>query len=200
MQTIALAKAMNADITAVDINREYLDKLDESSESASVSECIEILAQDMNELPFEPESFDLIWSEGAAYIMGFEKALDFWKKFLKPGGCVAVSELVWLRADPPAEVAEFFGNEYPAMTNVETILITIKRCGYELLGHFTLPDSAWWDFYYTPLEAKLPALNEKYSDDNEALSIINMAKREIEIRRFFSNWYGYEFFIGQKVK
>ena len=200
MQTIALAKAINAHITAVDINQEYLDELEERAESASVSECIEILAQDMNELAFEPKSFDLIWSEGAAYIMGFEKALDVWKRLLKPGGCIAVSELVWLRADPPAEVAEFFGNEYPAMTDVETILRTIKRCGYELLGHFTLPDSAWWDYYYTPLEVKLPVLNEKYSGDSEALSIINMARREIEIRRFFSKWYGYEFFIGRKVE
>jgi len=200
MQTIALAKAMNAHITAVDMYREYLDELEEYAESASVSECIEILARDMNELPFEPESFDLIWSEGASYIMGFEKALDVWKRFLKPGGCIAVTELVWLKSDPPAEVAEFFGNEYPAMTDVETILIIIQRCGYELLGHFTLPDSAWWDYYYTPLEAKLPALNEKYSGDNEALSIITTARREIEIRRLFSNWYGYEFFIGRKVE
>lgn len=199
MQTITLAKAMNADITAIDINREYSDEIKERAESAGVSESIEILVQDMNELPFEPESFDLIWAEGSAYIMGFEKALKDWKRFLRPHGFIAVSELVWLKPDSPTEVIEFFANEYPSMTNVETILRTIKRCGYELLGHFTLPDSAWWDYYYTPLEAKLPELNEKYSNDNEALSIINMARREIEIRRLFSNWYGYEFFIGRKV-
>lgn len=200
MQTIALAKAMNAHITAVDINREYLDELEERGVSAGVSESIEILLQNMNELAFDPESFDLIWAEGSAYSMGFEKALEDWKRFLKPGGCIAVSELVWLRPAPPSEVAEFWSNEYAPMTDVETVLKTIKRCGYELLGHFTLPDSAWWDYYYTPLEAKLPALNEKYSGDNEALSIVSTTSREIEIRRLYSNWYGYEFFISRKVE
>lgn len=198
MQTVALAKATNANITAVDFNREYLKELQERAESESVSQFIKTLLQDMNELSFKPKSFDLVWAEGSAYIIGFKNALDAWKQLLKTGGFIALSELVWLRPDPPSEVVEFFGNEYPQMTDLESNIETLKNCGYEIMGHFTLPDSAWWDLYYTPLEAKLPALNEKYSRDNEALSIINATRREIEIRRLFSNWYGYEFFVGQK--
>ena len=199
MQTIALAKATNAHITAVDLNQEYLDELKERARSESVSESIEILLQDMNKLAFEQESFNLIWAEGSAYSMGFENALKEWKRFLMPGGFIALSELVWLRADPPNKLAEFFENEYPPMTDIQTNLETIERCGYEIIEHFTFPDSAWWDHYYTPLEQKLPALNEKYLGDNEALSIIDMTKREIEMRKLFGDWYGYEFFIGQKV-
>lgn len=200
MQTVALAKALNGHITAVDIHQEYLNELKERANAASVAERIEILAGDMNELSFPPQSFDLIWAEGAAYIMGFEKALVAWKRFLKPGGCIAVTELVWLRRDPPAGAAKFFGNEYPAMTDVGTILTTIRACGYDPLGHFTLPDVAWWEHYYTPLEAKLLALYEKYAGDDEALSVIETTRREIEIRRLFRDSYGYEFFVGRKVE
>ena len=153
----------------------------------------------MNALPFSPQSFDLIWSEGAAYIMGFKKALVAWKPFLKSGGCLAVSELVWLRPDPPPEVAAFFGGEYPAMTDISTILATLRASGYEPLGHFTLPDSAWWESYYTPLEAKLPSLYEKYAGDKGALSVIETTEREIEMRRRFGNCYGYEFFVGRSM-
>lgn len=199
MQTIALAKVANADITAVDINQEYLEELKEGAESAGVIDCIEILALDMNNLPFQQERFDLIWAEGSAYIMGFDKALENLKRFLKPEGYIAVSELVWLRPDPPNEIVEFFENQYPAIREIEDVLKSIKRSGYEITEHFTLPDSAWWDHYYTPLEAKLPDLNKKYSEDKEALRIINMTKREIEMRRLFIEWYGYEFFIAQKV-
>jgi ubiquinone/menaquinone biosynthesis C-methylase UbiE len=201
MQTVALAKALaDGHITAVDICQEYLDKLKERAKAAKVAERIDIFVRDMNALPFPPRSFDLIWAEGSAYIMGFEKALVAWKRLLKSGACLAVSELVWLKPNPPAEVAAFFSREYPAMSDAETIVSTIKISGYEPLGHFTLPDAAWWESYYTPLEAKLPSLYERYTGDEDALSIIEITRCEIEMRRRFGSWYGYEFFVGRRVE
>ncbi len=85
------------------------------------------------------------------------------------------------------------------MKNVETNISIVVNSGYELVGNFTLPYSAWWDYYYTPLEAKLSGLTEKFNDDGLALSIIEATKLEIEMRRRYSRWYGYEFFIGRKV-
>ena len=95
MQTVALAKALaDGHLMAVDIHQEYLDELKERAKAARVAERIDILAGDMHALPFPPQSFDLIWSEGAAYIMGFGKALVAGKRFLKTNGYIAVSELV----------------------------------------------------------------------------------------------------------
>ena len=119
-----------------------------------------------------------------------------WKRLLKPGGYIAVSELVWLCADPPSEVAEFFRGEYPAMTDVETNLETVRRCGYEPRGHFTLPEAGWWDDYYRPLKAKLPTLYKKYAGDEDALQVIESTAREIDMRHRFRDYYGYEFFIA----
>ncbi len=197
MQTVALAKACNGLITAVDVFQEYLDALQVRAEAAGVAERIETLTADMSALPFGPESFDLIWAEGSAYIMGFETALVAWRRFLRPAGCIAASELVWLRPDPPAEVTEFFASEYPAMADVETNVETVRQCGYEPLGHFTLPDAAWWEHYYTPLAAKLPTLRERYAGDDAALGIIATTEREIDMRRRFGDWYGYAFFVGR---
>jgi len=200
MQTIALAKAMNAHITAVDIVEEYLNILRERAKEANLTDRISILDRDMNDLTLESESFDLIWAEGSAYIMGFENALNDWKSFFKPGGFIAVSELVWLEPDPPTELFQFFQNEYPPMTNVETNLSKIRASGYELIGNFTLPDSDWWEDYYTPLEAKFPQLNEKFKDDLDALKILDTTRLEIEMRRLYPEYYGYEFFIGRRVE
>ena len=197
MQTVVLATACDGVVTAVDTGREYLDQLQARAEAAGVADRIETLTADMTALPFEPARFDLIWSEGAAYVMGFAAALSAWRRFLKPGGFIAVSELVWLRPDPPAEVAAFFRDEYPAMTDVAANLETVRHAGYELLGHFTLPDAAWWDHYYTPLQAKLPALREKYAGDDAALRLIATTEREIDMRRRFGDCYGYEFFVGR---
>ncbi len=199
-QTLALAKALACSVTAVDVYEEYLDVLRQGAEAAGLGDRIEILAADMAALPVAAESFDLIWAEGSAYIMGFETALSAWMAFLAPGGCLAVSELVWLRPDPPAEVAGFFAETYPAMRDVETNLGRVRACGYEALGHFTLPDNAWWQHYYGPLEAKLPALREKYAGDAEALGVVAITEREIDMRRRFGESYGYEFFVGRKSR
>jgi hypothetical protein len=48
----------------------------------------------MNEVEFEPSSFDVVWSEGAIYLMGFESGLARIKEFVKPRGYVAVSDAV----------------------------------------------------------------------------------------------------------
>jgi ubiquinone/menaquinone biosynthesis C-methylase UbiE len=196
MQTIALAKAVNGRITAIDSQQEYLDQLKERAVVSGVAERVEVHAGDMRSLPFEPQSFDVIWSEGAAYIMGVGQALTSWRRLLKPGGCAAFSELVWLRPDPPAEAREFFAAEYPPMTDTATVKDTIRDCGYDVSGHFTLPDAAWWRHYYAPLEAKLPSLLEKFSGDEEALGVLEMTRREIDVRRRLGEWFGYVFFVA----
>ncbi len=197
MQTVVLAQATNGTITAVDLQQEYLDQLDNRTQAAGVADRVETLVGEMQDLPFPTESFDLIWSEGAAYIMGFGNAVSEWMRMLKPGGYLAVSELVWLKYDPPEEVRTFFGEEYPDMTDVESRAEIFRENDYDLLGHFTLPDDAWWDHYYTPLLARIPALSTQFTNDAEALGVLDMTRNEIDMRRRFGEWYGYEFFAGR---
>lgn len=196
MQTLALARALTGPITAVDLHPEYLVQLEEAACNGGVADRVTTIVADMRALPFAGASFDLVWSEGAAYIMGFAHALAEWRRLLRPGGCLAVSELVWLTPDPPAEVAAFFGQEYPAMTDIETNLGLIEAAGYEVLGHLTLPEAAWWDAYYAPLVAKLPALRDRYRGDPEALAVVEGTAREVEMRRRYPDAYGYELFVA----
>jgi ubiquinone/menaquinone biosynthesis C-methylase UbiE len=199
MQTVALALALRGRITAVDLNEEYLRELRARAEVAGVLDRVEVVVGDMRDLRFAPSSFDLLWSEGAAYVMGVGEALAAWRRLLGPGGCLAVSEMVWLEDDPPAEAAAFFGAEYPAMTDVGTNLGLFRASGYDVLGHFTLAEGDWWDHYYAPLVAKLPALRGRYSGDGAALAIVESAAREIDVRRRFPGSYGYEFFVARAV-
>ena len=199
MQTIALARVLDGHITAGDLYQEFLDQLVESALAEGVRDRIGQMRVDMADLPFGRDSFDLIWSEGAAYFVGFGEAFERWNDPLRSRGYMAVTELTWLSDAPPAEAAEFFGAEYPPMTDVATNLATIEEKGYKVVGHFTLPDAAWWDHYYTPLEAKLPALRDKYAGDDQALQLVEMTAREIDLRRRFGDSYGYEFYVARKT-
>ncbi|MBK8979225.1 MAG: methyltransferase domain-containing protein [Planctomycetes bacterium] len=198
MQTLALLRALPAArLTAVDLYREYLDELAARAAAAGVADRVAIVRADMRELPFPDASFDLVWSEGAAWVMGFDAALWSWRRLLAPAGCLAVSELVWLRDDPPEEVATFFASEYPAMAAAQQVADRFPAAGYELLGRFTLPDSAWWDDYYRPLAAKLPALRARYAGDPTGAPVVELTATEIDLRRRYPDCYGYEFFVAR---
>ena len=139
MQTVALARALDGHITAVDLHEEYLQGLRSRAAEADVHAGITAMRVDMADLPFDDGSFDLIWSEGAAYVMGVAAALTAWCRFLRPGGYLALSELVWARPDPPAEVHDFFHTAYPAMTDVEGNLARFRDARYEVVAHVSLP-------------------------------------------------------------
>lgn len=104
-QTLDLAELLpDARITALDGHRPFLRDLEARARTAGVLDRIDIVHGDMARLPYAPQSFDLIWCEGAAYIVGFEAALAAWKPLLRPGGVLALTEPVWLKPDPPAPV------------------------------------------------------------------------------------------------
>jgi SAM-dependent methyltransferase len=195
MQTLDLAQLSGGTITAVDYYRQYLDALEESATSAGLADRITTVEADMAALDFELETFDLIWSEGAAYIMGFDNALRSWKPLLKPSGWLAVTEAAWTRPDPPADLRQFWESEYPAIKDVEDSLALIRDAGYEITGHFKLPDASWWDHYYTPLNARIEIIRERYGDDPIAAAVIESHERERDMHRRYADYYGYVFFI-----
>ena len=152
----------------------------------------------MDALPFEPESFDLIWSEGAIYIMGFERGLRAWQPFVRRGGYVAVSELSWLADDPPAPARAFWNEAYPAMRSVAENRAIVERCGYERIADFVLPASAWLDDYYAPLTHRIDAFERDRANDEAALTFLADQRREIELFHAHGDTYGYVFYLMRR--
>lgn len=104
MQTIELAKLSNGRIDAFDNHQPFLEDLKRRAEKEGVSKKIRTVNGDMFALNYENSSFDLIWSEGAIYIIGFEKGLREWRNLLTNKRYLVVSEVSWLKPDPPEEV------------------------------------------------------------------------------------------------
>ena len=151
----------------------------------------------MFELSFPDSTFDLLWAEGSIYIIGLEQGFKQWRSLIKPGGFLVVSELVWLQSQPPKTIQTFWEENYPGMRTLEEVLNLIPGCGYNLIGHLTLPEKAWWN-YYLPLQAKITYLEDKYINNLEALAVLKNEQYEIEMYREYHDWYGYEFFALQK--
>jgi SAM-dependent methyltransferase len=196
-QTIQLAKNISGTILAVDNHQPFLDELQRRAKAASVADKIQTLQKDMRDLGPEEGVFDLIWSEGAIFIMGFSTGLAAWCSMLAAGGLLAVSEMAWFRSDAPAECRRFFADAYPAMVDVDTNLATIRVCGFKLIGHFRQPESAWWDSYYNPLGARLSALRAKHAADPGKMEMLAGIQLEIDLYRKYSAYYGNVFYLLQ---
>lgn len=198
MQTIDLARHTGANILAVDTHQPFLDELQRRAERAGLAEQIKVQNESMFELKFPENSFDVIWSEGAIYIMGFEAGLKKVHPLLKAGGYVAVTEISWFKPNPPEEVFQFWHKECPGMDSVAGNLLAVERAGYRVVGHFSLPDSSWWDHYFNPLKERIAMLREKYPQDPEARHILDEQDMEMEFFRKYSDYFGYEFYVMQK--
>ncbi len=199
MQTMDLLNVTDGIIVALDNHQPFLDTLQRNVEKAGLAHRIEEVHGDMFSLDetFKKYAFDLLWSEGAIYIIGFETGLKTWKPLLKRDGYMAVSEISWLEPYIPKDVKTFWDQEYPAMQDIESNLKTIEETGYTNIGHFTLPESAWWTHYYIPLGKRLSMLRQMYQNNAAALKILDMVQAEIEMYRRDSQYYGYVFYIMQ---
>ncbi len=197
-QALQLAELCEAKIHAVDTHEPFIRRLSREITARRLQHRVFPRRADMNRLPFRAASFDLLWSEGAIYIAGFEKGLRLWRPLLKPEGRIVVSEISWLRDPVPEQVKQYWAAAYPGMNHHRQNEVALEAAGYTLLDSFVLAESGWWDEYYTPVEEKLRTLANKYRSDPEALRALEAEKEEIEMYRRHSACYGYVFYIARR--
>lgn len=198
-QTLDLAKLTKGKIVAVDLFPEFLDKVKEHAGEEGVAERINTLQCSMESLPFEKNSLDLIWSEGAIYNMGFQKGLKAWHPFLKEGGYIAVSEITWLKEERPDELETFWTGAYSEMYTTEVKEEQLRQSGYELVASFTVSPESWMKNYYSPMINRMPRFLEDHHHTAEAEELVLEENREIDLFRKYKDYYGYVFYIGRKV-
>jgi ubiquinone/menaquinone biosynthesis C-methylase UbiE len=198
MQTLELAKLSNGTIIALDNYQPFLDILMKNAIRNGVEKRIIPKNQSMLEMDFKNNSFDVIWSEGALYFMGFQNGLKQCHQLLKKNGYLAVTQAVFLQPSIPKPLQQFWDKEYPDIKDVKTNIAFTQQEGFELLAHFTLPKSSWIDTYYSPMEKRINELKKKYSDNTIALQVFAECEKEIKIYQTYSDYFGYEFFIMQK--
>lgn len=198
-QTLDLSSATAGQLTAVDLFPSFLARLDAEREQRGLEHRIRTCVADMNELPFDEASFDLIWSEGAVYIVGFDRGLAKWRTLLRPRGYLVVSEVCWFRPSPPAVLQEFWDKNYPAIRSVEDNFAAAVELGWQVVGNFHVPVSAWTNDYYGALRERLPVFRAANTDDRDAQEVADMTEYEMSLMDRYSDWYGYEFFVFRRA-
>jgi len=196
-QTMLLSQLLpKASITALDKYQWYLDQLNASIKVRGISN-ITTINGSMDDMPFQ-EQFDLIWSEGALYIMGVENALKYLQGYLKPNGFLSFSDLVWIKPDVPDEIRSYLGTAGAEDVSREKRYETIENAGYLVEDHFVLPEEAWLDNYYAPIAKRLKMMDEQHGDDPEYQEAAASEREEVAMYKKYKDYYGYVFYVCRK--
>ncbi|MFJ7494251.1 bifunctional class I SAM-dependent methyltransferase/N-acetyltransferase [Streptomyces sp. NPDC097727] len=190
---LLLAAEAGAEVTAVDLHEPFLDELREAAEARGLGDRINTVRADMAELSgpdFPDGSFDLVWAEGSAYIIGFDTALRDWKRLLAPGGSLVVSECVWT-TDAPTDEARVFWEQEASLRPVSANTAAAVAAGYHVLGVWVQPDSDW-DEYYVPLAGHVEAADASAPGMGWALAA---SREELAMRRDHGTEYGYACYV-----
>jgi SAM-dependent methyltransferase len=197
--TIVLARELDARITAIDLLPPFLERLDDIARRAGVADRITTVSASMDGLDLDDGSLDVIWSEGAIYNVGFEHGVRSWRRFLRPGGVLAVSEITWLTNERPAELEDHWAAEYPEIGTAAAKLAVLEAAGYSPLGYFPLPASCWLDGYYRPMQRRFPAFLERHGNGPAARDVVAAEEHEIDLYERFSAFVGYGFYVAART-
>jgi len=158
--TMELARLGQGEVIGIDIDQPALDKLMKKIREAGFSNRVQVVNCSLLDMVFRDESFDIIWSEGSIFVIGFKKGIQEWKRFLKPNGFMVIHD---------------------EKGNVEEKLEQISNCGYKLLGYFILSEDTWWTEYFAPLEKLIAKSQTSYTDDPQTLEELHQSQRELEM-------------------
>jgi ubiquinone/menaquinone biosynthesis C-methylase UbiE len=196
--TLELARLSGGQVTGLDIDQAALDELVRRAGEEGLSGRIQVVQGSMFDMEFADESFDVIWSEGSMWVLGFERALGEWQRFIRPRGFLVVHEMAWLRPDPPPEIRSCWQLAYPGIRTVSEYVEQVPEYGYDLLGHFALPEDFWLVDYFVPMVARIGELRKKYSGDQTAQSTLDQEQRAADVYKKYFKWYGSMFLVMQR--
>jgi cyclopropane fatty-acyl-phospholipid synthase-like methyltransferase len=196
-QTLVLARELDTVIHAVDSRASFLEQLSQRARMANLERRVQTHCMDMKDIPTVFQDIELLWSEGAAYSIGFANAFSTWARAIVPGGLVVASELSWLQDPASDAVREFFRTGYPDMQSIEQNIAAIEQAGYRVLTTHKLPSQAWIDGYYDALEPRARQMLDHPDAAVRALSAETL--QEIEIFQRSGESYGYVFYVAQRA-
>ena len=198
-QTMVLAQSITGGIIGIDQSPDLISIFNANTKKLNLQNRVTGIVGSMENLPFQKEEFDLIWSEGAIDSIGFETGLTHWNDFLKTNGYVAVTCPSWLTDEHPAEIEKFWTDAGSGLDTVGYNIEVMQKSGYSFVAAFALPESCWTDNYFSPREAAEKSFMHKHPGNKVAEDYVESSKYEVALYAKYKKHYGYVFYIGRKL-
>ena len=199
VQTMVLVQNTEATITALDLYAGSIDKLNATAAKLGLQHRVKGIVASMDNLPFQKDELDLIWSEGAIANIGFEKGLNHWRDFLKKDGYIAVTYESWFTDERPAEIEKWWMDAVPEIATIGHNISIMQKTGYIPVAAFALPEHCWINNYFMPQKARQEEFLKKHAGNKAVENMIAFLRREADLYLKYKQYYGYVFYIGKKI-
>jgi ubiquinone/menaquinone biosynthesis C-methylase UbiE len=173
-----LAKLSGGEVTGIDIDQSCIDEFNRKIKEENLASRVEAINLSLFEMKFPDETFDVVWSEGVIGTIEFERSLKEWRRLLKHDGYLVI--------------------HYP-VSRVTDVLPRIPQLGYSLADTVPLPADAWWTEFYEPIEEKMDTLLQKYTNNLDALKLLNQYQTEMDMVKKNPSNFSCAFYIMKKV-
>jgi len=198
-QTLVLAQNIAGNIIGIDRFPGFIDIFNSNAQKLNLHDRMKGIVGSMDNLPFEKDEFDLIWSEGAIASIGFEKGLNYLRGFLKKNGYVAITYESWFTNERPFEIEKWWVDAVPEISTIGQNILIMQKAGYVPVAAFTLPENCWIDNYFIPQKARQKEFLKKYAGNKTVEDFIGFIRHEAELYSKYKQYYGYVFYIGKKI-
>jgi len=198
-QTMVLAQHAPGQITGIDLFPKFIDLFNANARKLNLQKKVKGVVGSMDNLLFQEGELGLVWSEGAIYNIGFERGLNEWRKFLKTGGYIAVSEVSWFTRERPAEIDTFWQDAYPEIDTIPNKVAQMQKAGYIPVATFILPENCWTKHFYAPQVTVQEAFLKKHKGNKAAEEFIANQRHETQLYDRYNAYYGYVFYIGKRI-
>ena len=175
--TMELARLSSGHIVAVDTDRTSLNELKRKIESSRLSTHIEIIQCSLFDMCFKNECFDIIWAEGSINVIGFERGLSEWRRYLRPSGFIVIH-------DESGDLSDKIKQ--------------ISACKYNLLDHFILAEDIWQQNYFAPLEKYISTNYQVQADGTESGELVEQDRRFVAEFKQYPTRFRSAFFIMRR--
>ena len=176
--TLELARLSSGRVVGIDIDQMALDNLNRKIEQSGLTARIKTVNCSMRDIQFKDNSFDILWCEGAIFVIGFEEGLREWRRLIRPDGFLVV---------------------HARIVDVEKRVDLIPTLGYELLHKFMVSKDTWWDEYYGPMESLVEGLRHRYQNYPDALLLLDKVQKEVDEFKSNPEYHGSMFYVSQKT-
>lgn len=198
-QTMTLGHNTPCEIVGIDVWQDFIHKFNRNSLNQNLQDRVKGIVGNMENLPFHKEELDLIWSEGSIYNIGFERGLNEWRKFLKIGGYIAVTENTWFSEERPDEIQEFWQKAYSEIDTISNKVAQMQNAGYLPIATYMLPETIWTD-YYKNQALNIDTFLKHHKGNKTAEEFASSQRYEAELYNKYKAYYGYMFYIGKRIR
>ncbi len=199
-QTIVLAQHAPGRITGIDLFPRFIDLFNSNARKLNLQDKAKGIVGSMENLPFQEGELDLIWAEGSIYNIGFERGLSEWRKYLKTGGYIAVTESSWFTDERPKEIHDYWLAHCPDMDTIPNKVAQVQKAGYVPVATFILPENCWTEHYFAPAIRAQEIFLRKYAGNKTAEEFVGHQRHDADLYRKYKEYYGYVFYIARKIE